>query len=178
MRKKSISSKSRDKQSTEHRAKKWRPTKRLEEKTRELVSGYPTPASALLPVLHAVQKQAGWLPPEALSWVSSTLKLDPSHVYGVATFYTMFNTQPVGRHVLEICTNISCSLMGAENLKDYLCKKLRIKPGQTTSDGNITLREVECLGGCDRAPVMLVDGKYHENLDKKKVNEILAALSR
>jgi NADH-quinone oxidoreductase subunit E len=147
------------------------------EKTIEaLLDRYPNKEASLLPALHAVQDQVGWLPIEAMDWVADKLDLPKTRVYGVTSFYTMFRRKPSGRHRLEICTNVPCSLMGAEHLRDYLGKKLSIKPGQTTSDGKITLSEVECLGSCGTAPVMMVDDVYHENLDPEKIDAILADL--
>jgi NADH-quinone oxidoreductase subunit E len=94
----------------------------------------------------------------------------------VATFYVMFHTKPVGRHVVEMCTNVSCCLTGAEKIWAHLQKKLGVKPGETTADGRITLREVECLGSCGTAPAMLVDDEMHERLTVEKVDEILGRL--
>jgi NADH-quinone oxidoreductase E subunit len=142
----------------------------------ELVSHYPVKEAALLPALHKVQDDFGWLPVEAMDWVADRLELPHARVYGVTSFYTMFRRKKLGRHRLEICTNLSCSLMGAEHLRDHLCSKLGIKPGQTTSDGRITLSEVECLGSCGTAPVMLVDDEFFENLDPEKVDQILKDL--
>ncbi|RME27904.1 MAG: NADH-quinone oxidoreductase subunit NuoE [Deltaproteobacteria bacterium] len=144
----------------------------------EVVARYPVQEAALIPVLHIVQDELGWLPVEAMDWVAGRLGLAATRVYGVASFYTMFRRKPAGRHRLEICTNVSCSLMGAEHLRDYIGKKLGIEPGQTTPDGRISLHEVECLGSCGTAPVMLVDDEYHENLTPQKVDEILADLER
>lgn len=142
----------------------------------EIVTRYPVKEAALLPVLHRVQDDLGWLPLAAMDWVAERLELPKVRVYGVTSFYTMFRRRQLGRHRLEICTNVSCSLMGAEHLRDYLSSKLGIKPGQTTADGRISLIEVECLGSCGTAPVMLVDDEYHENLDPEKIDKILADL--
>jgi NADH-quinone oxidoreductase subunit E len=142
----------------------------------EIVSHYPVAEAALLPVLHKVQDDIGWLPVAAMDWVAERLDLPRVRVYGVTSFYTMFRREELGRHRLEICTNISCSLMGAEHLRDHLARKLGVRPGQTTADGRITLIEVECLGSCGTAPVMLVDDEFHENLDPQKVDKILADL--
>jgi len=142
----------------------------------EIVTHYPVKEAALLPVLHKVQDDIGWLPLAAMDWVAERLDLPKVRVYGVTSFYTMFRREKLGRHRVEICTNISCSLMGAEHLRDHLSRKLGIRPGQTTADGRITLSEVECLGSCGTAPVMLVDDEFHENLDPVKVEKILADL--
>ncbi|MBW1811424.1 MAG: NADH-quinone oxidoreductase subunit NuoE [Deltaproteobacteria bacterium] len=142
----------------------------------ELLNRYPIKEAALLPALHKVQDDFGWLPVEAMDWVADRLELPHARVYGVTSFYTMFRREKLGRHRLEICTNLSCSLMGAEHLREYLCNKLNIKPGQTTADGRITLLEAECLGSCGTAPVMLVDDEFFENLDPDKVDQILKDL--
>ena len=142
----------------------------------ELIGHYPVREAALIPALHLVQDDLGWMPVEAMDWVADKLDLPRVRVYGVTSYYTMFRREKPGRHRLEICTNLSCSLMGAEHLRDYLCKKLGIKAGETTGDGSITLEEVECLGSCGTAPVMMVDDEYHENLTPEKVDTILSDL--
>ena len=144
----------------------------------ELITRYPTREAALIPALHQVQDDVGWMPVEAMDWVATKLALPKVRVYGVASYYTMFLRKKPGRHQLEICTNLSCSLMGAEHLRSYLEKKLGIRAGTTSTDGRFTLTEVECLGACGFAPVMIVDGQYHENLDPKKVDEILATIDK
>jgi len=141
-----------------------------------IVARYPYQEAALIPVLQRLQEEIGWLPLEAMDFAAERLGLPRPRVYGVASFYSMFRRQPAGRHRLEICTNISCSLMGAEHLREHLKRRLGIGPGQTTSDGFITLTEVECLGSCGTAPVMLVDDEYHENLTPEKVDLILEKL--
>jgi len=142
----------------------------------ELIKRYPLKEAALIPALHKVQDEVGWMPVEAMNWVADKLELPRVRVYGVTSYYTMFRRKPAGRNRIEICTNLSCSLMGAEHLRDYLCEKLGIKPGETTKDGLVTLTEVECLGSCGTAPVMLVNDEFHENLDPEKVDAILEKL--
>ena len=142
----------------------------------ELLQRYPVKEAALIPALHMVQDDVGWMPVEAMDWVADRLDLPRARVYGVTSFYTMFRREQTGRHRIEICTNLSCSLMGAEHLRDHLCKKLGIEPGQTTADGRFTVSEVECLGSCGTAPVMMVDDEYFENLDPDKVDKIIAGL--
>lgn len=138
---------------------------------------YPDPKSALLPALYLAQKDyGGWLPREAFDQVGEVMDLPPTFVAAVSTFYTMFNRAPVGRHLVQVCTNISCSLLGAEHLVKHLCDKLNIKPGETTEDGEFTLMEVECLGSCGTAPMMQVDDRYYENLTEEKIDQILASL--
>ena len=139
----------------------------------ELMECYPVREAALIPAMHLLQEDIRWMPLEAMDWIAEKLELPKVRVYGVASFYTMFRRKPVGRLRLEVCTNLSCSLMGATHLLDYLCAKLGIKPGETTEDGLVTLTEVECLGSCGTAPVMLVNDKFYENLTPRKIDALL-----
>lgn len=134
--------------------------------------------SAVLGALHAVQHENhGYLTPELMDAVAAYLSLPPVQVYEVATFYSMFETQPVGRHHVSVCTNISCYLCGGEELLAHVEKKLGIKVGESTPDGRIFLKkEEECLAACCGAPMMMVDHVYHENLTPEKVDEILDGL--
>ena len=134
--------------------------------------------SAVIGALHALQhEKGGYLTKEAMDAVADYLKLPVIQVYEVATFYSMFQTKPVGRHNVAICTNISCMLRGADDIVDYVEAKLGVKLGDNTADGRIYLkREEECLAACCGAPMMMVDHKYHEDLTKEKVDEILDAL--
>jgi NADH-quinone oxidoreductase subunit E len=139
---------------------------------------YPDPQSALLPALYLAQQDfGGWLPEKAFDEVAAVMGLPATQVAAVATFYTMLNRKPVGQHLIQICTNISCSLMGAEHLVEYIGRKLGIGVGETTKDGKFTLLEVECLGSCGTAPMMQVDDKYYEDLTKDKIDRILASLT-
>jgi NADH-quinone oxidoreductase subunit E len=133
--------------------------------------------AALLPALRAAQELFGVLSPEVQGLVSARVGVSPARVDEVATFYVMLNTRPVGRHVIEMCTNVSCCLTGAERIWAHLQQKLGVKPGETTADGRITLRETECLGSCGTAPAMLVDEEMVERLTVEKVDEILGRLS-
>jgi NADH-quinone oxidoreductase subunit E len=145
---------------------------------RKIRDEYPDPKSALLPALCLAQQDyGGWLPEQAFDEVAEVMGLPPTQVVAVATFYTMLNRKPVGRHLIQVCTNISCSLLGAEHLLSYISRKLGIGVGETTDDGKITLLEVECLGSCGTAPMMQVDDVYHENLTEEKIDQILADLS-
>lgn len=134
--------------------------------------------SAVLSALHAVQHEnAGYLTAEQMNAVAAYLDLPTIQVYEVATFYSMFQTRPVGRHNVAICTNISCMLRGADDLVEHVEKKLGIKTGESTADGRIYLkREEECLAACCGAPMMMVDHKYHENLTTAQVDKILDEL--
>ncbi|HET6437902.1 MAG TPA: NAD(P)H-dependent oxidoreductase subunit E [Anaeromyxobacter sp.] len=144
-----------------------------------IVRRYPPErkAAALLPVLRLAQESFGRLSPEVQQLAASRLGVSPARADEVATFYVMFHTRPVGRHLVELCTNVSCCLTGSERIWQHLKKKLGVGPNQTTADGRITLREVECLGSCGTAPAMLVDEEMHERLTVEKVDEILGRLS-
>lgn len=142
----------------------------------QLKARYPHPNSALLPALALAQKEHGWLSPEVLEEVAAVMDLSPAQVGSVASFYTMFNRRPVGKYLIQVCTNIACSLLGAEHIVEHLKRQLGINVGETTPDGRFTLMEVECLGSCGTAPVMQVNDTYYENLTAEKVDEILAEL--
>ncbi len=131
--------------------------------------------SAVITALRAVQHEnEGYLTPELMDAVANYLKLPRIQVYEVATFYSMFETKPVGRHSISVCKNISCMLCGADDIVAYIEKKLGIKTGETTRDGKIYLKnEEECLAACVGAPMMMVDHKYHEHLTPEKVDRIL-----
>lgn len=139
----------------------------------ELISHYPVKEAALIPAMHMLQDDIKWMPLEAMDWIAEKLEIPKVRVYGVASFYTMFRRKPEGRLRLEVCTNLSCSLMGGTHVRDYLCKKLGVKPGETTKDGMVTLTEVECLGSCGTAPVMLVNDKFYESLTPQKIDALL-----
>jgi NADH-quinone oxidoreductase subunit E len=134
--------------------------------------------SAVIGALHAVQHENdGYLTPELMDAVAEYLGLPNIHVYEVATFYSMFQTKPVGRHNVAICTNVSCMLRGAEEIVEHVENKLGVKLGESTRDGRIYLkREEECLAACCGAPMMMVDHDYHENLTKEQVDDILDGL--
>lgn len=148
----------------------------LKEKVEEIAGRYPERRSALLPALFLAQKKYGYLTKEAMEEVASILGLLPVQVYEVATFYTMFNKKPVGKFHVQVCTNVSCSLLGSEMIVNCLEKKLGIKVGETTEDKLFTLAEVECLGSCGTAPMMQINDTYYENLTEKKVENILNEL--
>jgi NADH-quinone oxidoreductase subunit E len=130
--------------------------------------------SAVLAALRAVQHDAGYLTRETMDGVAEYLELPPIQVYEVATFYSMFETKPVGRHWISVCTNISCMLCGGDELLAHVEKRLGIKVGESTADGRFYLKkEEECLAACNNAPMMMVDHVYYENLTPEKVDEIL-----
>jgi NADH-quinone oxidoreductase subunit E len=131
--------------------------------------------SAVIAALHAVQHENnGYLTPPLMDAVAAYLNLPPIHVYEVATFYSMFETQPVGRHHVSVCTNISCMLRGSDEIVAHVERRLGIKTGESTPDGKFFLkREEECLAACCGAPMMMVDHHYYENLTPEKVDEVL-----
>ena len=133
-------------------------------------------ASAMIPALRIGQEIFGHLTPEVMALAAERLGVSPARAEEVATFYVMFHTEPTGRHVIEVCTNVSCCLAGAEGLYARLQEKLGLKGPGTSADGRITLREVECLGACGTAPAMLVDEEMVERLTPEKVDRILGGL--
>ncbi len=143
----------------------------------EALTHYPNKRSAVLPVLWIAQREWGWLSPGTLRLVARTLELDEPEVFGIATFYTMFNLQPVGRWHLQLCMTLSCSLMGADRLYRHLERRLGISHGETTPDGRFTLRKVECLAACGGGPCLQVNDDYHENLDEAAVDRLLERLT-
>lgn len=142
------------------------------------VAKYPVERkqSAVMAALRLVQEENGWLTTELMDAVAEYLEMEPISVYEVATFYSMYDLKPVGRHKISVCTNISCMLCGSAELMAHLEKKLGIKRGETTADGKFTLKEVECLAACAGAPMFQIGKTYYENLTKDKADDILAGL--
>jgi len=141
-----------------------------------LVARYPEgkQKSALLPVLHLAQDSfGGWLSSETMDYVAELLQITPIEVYEVATFYSMYNTKPVGKYMFEVCQTGPCMLRGSDDIIEYIEKTLGIKPGETTADGLFTLKTVECLGACGYAPMMQLGKHYREHLTKEKVDAII-----
>jgi NADH-quinone oxidoreductase subunit E len=134
---------------------------------------YPGRESALLPSLYIAQREFGWLSDEALIHVSNALNVPEAKVRGTASFYSMFRHRPMGRNLVQICTNISCMISGAEGLVEFLNIKFGMKPGDTTPDGRFSLILMECIGACSTAPAMLVNTDFHDNLTEQKIVEIL-----
>jgi NADH-quinone oxidoreductase E subunit len=146
-------------------------------KIEALIWSYPQPRSALVPSLQLAQDEAGWVTSEVVRELAGIFHLSANEVYEVASFYTMFYKQPVGKYVIQVCTNISCLLCNCEDLMAHLQQRLGIKPGQTTPDKRFTLLEVECLASCGTAPVVQVNKDYHENLTVEKLDRILDSLN-
>jgi NADH-quinone oxidoreductase E subunit len=137
---------------------------------------YPNKVALLLPALHCAQDETGWLPPEVLQEIAEYIGIHPAQVREVASFYTMYNLNPVGKYHLKICTNVACCLRGADELVQHCEKKLGIKCGETTQDQKFTIMEEECLGACGTAPAMMLNNDYHENLSASKLDQLLDGL--
>jgi NADH-quinone oxidoreductase subunit E len=130
--------------------------------------------SAILPLMFIVQRERdGWLDPPGVAYLADRLGVRITDIWEVATFYSMINTEPVGRYHIQICKTLSCKILGADKITEHCSKKLGIKPGETTPDGLFTLSVVECLGSCGTAPMLQIGFDYHENLTTEKVDELL-----
>jgi NADH-quinone oxidoreductase E subunit len=144
---------------------------------RELATQYPDSRTAILPALRLAQEQnGGWLTTESFEQVGEALGLTPAYCQAVASFYDMFHLAPVGRHTVEVCTNISCALVGAQQVVEAFEAELGVAPGETTEDGEITFRAVECLGGCGYATVVAVDNRYHQHVKPDDVRGIVEGI--
>ena len=141
------------------------------------VAKYPADRtrSALIPLLMLVQRERGWIDNPGVNFLAKFLNLAVTDVWETATFYSMFNLRPVGRHHIQICKTLSCKIMGEPDITNHICSTLGIKPGETTDDGKFTISMVECLGSCGTAPMMQVGFDYHEDLTIEKVDQILDA---
>ncbi len=145
-------------------------------KVTEIIARYPEgkQKSALLPVLHLAQNQfGGWLDVPVMDYVAGLLSIEPIEVYEVASFYSMYNLKPVGKHLFEVCQTGPCMLNGSDDIIDYIKQKLNIQVGETTTDGMFTLKTVECLGACGYAPMMQYGKTYREHLTKDRVDGII-----
>jgi NADH-quinone oxidoreductase subunit E len=146
------------------------------DEVRRLQALYPERQAALLPVLRMAQDTFGYVSPEVEVYVAELFELSPAHVHEVVTFYTLFFQRPVGRHVISVCHNLSCSLRGAEDVVAYLEERLGVEAGETTADGRVTLLRVECLCACEAAPMMQVDETYVGPLDRGTIDRLLEGL--
>ena len=148
-------------------------------KVNEIIARYPEgkQKSALIPILHIAQDEhGGWLDAPVMDYVAELLQIKPIEVYEVATFYSMFNTKPVGKYLLEVCRTGPCMLNGSDDIIEYIKQKLDIKEGETTIDGLFTLKPAECLGACGYAPMMQLGNNFREHLTKEKVDRIIDEL--
>jgi NADH-quinone oxidoreductase subunit E len=151
----------------------------FQKKVDELRALYPDPRSAVLPALRLAQEEhGGWLPSSAFVEVGDALDLTPAYCKAVASFYDMFHLAPMGTHLVEVCTNISCALVGAQSVLEAFEGELGIKAGETTDDGEVTLRAVECFGGCGWGTVVAVDHRYREPVRAEDVSAIVEEVRR
>ena len=139
----------------------------------EIKIRYPDQKGALLPSLYVAQREFGWLSHEAMSYVARTLNLPEAIVRGTASFYSMFKHKEAGRHLVQLCTNVSCMILGAERLVDFLRTKYGMEPDNTTQDRRFSLVIMECIGACGTAPAMLVNTDFYDSLTEKRIEEIL-----
>jgi NADH-quinone oxidoreductase E subunit len=150
----------------------------LRDEIRASAAPYPDPRSAVMSGLRLAQQHyGGWLPAEALAEVADALDLTPAHVQAVASFYDMYHLAPVGEHLVEICTNVSCALVGAQQVVEAFERELGLRAGETSEDGKVTLRTIECAGGCGYAPVVVVDHRYREPTRPEDVPGIVGELN-
>jgi NADH-quinone oxidoreductase subunit E len=141
------------------------------------LSKYPVKRSAILPLMFIVQRERGYLDPPGVAYLADRLGVRITDIWEVATFYSMINTEPVGRHHIQICKTLSCKIMGSDSIIRHCSEKLGIKPGETTPDGKFTISEVECLGSCGTAPMFQIGFDYYEDLTIEKVDQILDSLA-
>jgi NADH-quinone oxidoreductase subunit E len=146
------------------------------EQIREIAKQYPESKSAILPALRIAQERYGWLSREAFEQVAEALDLTPAYCMSVASFYDMFQLEPVGTHMVEVCTNVCCGLVNAQAVLEAFERELGVSPGGTTADGNVTLRAVECLGGCSTPTIVAVDRRYRQSVTPEDVPGIVAEL--
>ena len=151
-------------------------TRPLADEIGAIAAQYPDRRSATLAALRLAQERRGWLPPEALREVADALDVTPAYCEAVASFYDMFHLAPVGRHLVEVCTNLSCALVGAQQVLEAFEEQLGIGPGETSDDGEYTLRTIECAGGCGRAVVVAIDHRYREPVRPEDVPGIVEEL--
>lgn len=145
----------------------------LEEQIEKIMSRYPTRRSGMIPVLWLVQRKLGWVPESVYPEVAECVGSTPTEVQEVVSFYTMFHRKPVGKYVLQVCKTLPCALVGGLGVRDYLLKKLKVKLNEVTADGVFTVQEVECLGACSEAPLMLVNETLETRLTPEKIESIL-----
>lgn len=142
----------------------------------EIIGRYPRPKSALIPLLHLAQEQDGWVTNDAMAHIAELIGCTPAEVLGTCSFYEMFKLQPVGTYVVNICTNISCQLLGGEELLEHAEKSLGIRAGSTTSDGLITVEDVECIAACTEAPCLQVNYRYRYKVTNEAFDQLVADL--
>jgi len=146
------------------------------QKVEEHKSHYPEPMAAIMGVLHMYQDKYGYISDEGAKYIADLLHVPVENILGVITFYDMYHRHPLGKHVLHVCTNVSCLLCGSDMVQKTLRERLGIGLGETTPDKMFTIHEAECLGSCGTAPMISVNKKYHENLNPEKINALIDAL--
>ncbi len=146
------------------------------QRAQELIKLYPQPRSAVMPLLYIAQEECGYITQQAVDWVAQQLALPPMQVWEVATFYTMYYKEPVGKYHVQICRTLPCALRGAKRVGEYIHKKLGIAPGEVSDDGLWSFQEVECLGSCGTAPMCQINDVYFENLTEEKIDAIFARI--
>jgi len=152
-------------------------TERMKTELREVYfPRYPTRRAVLLPALHMLQHHYNWIPPRALEELAGFLEISPAEVLDTASFYEEYWLKPKGKYLVQVCRSLACEICGSKTITDHLRRTLAIEPGETTADGRFTLIELECLGSCGTAPVMLVNDVLFENLTPQQIDEILGGL--
>ena len=152
-------------------------TQAVEKEIAEILTRYPQPRAAILPILHIAQREQGFVSAEAEEYIARLLDLPPVKVHEVVTFYSMLHLEPVGRHNLQFCRTLSCALRGGEKLMAETRRKLKIRDHEVTADGRYSVEGVECLGACGNAPVVQVNEDYHYDLTQEKLDKLLEGLS-
>lgn len=150
----------------------------FEQRLQDLKRLYPQERSAILPALYLAQEHFGWINEDAVEWVSARLDIPPVHVLEVATFYTMYYKNPVGRYHIQVCRTLSCALKGSRNIVEYIRKRFGIGPGEISSDGMWSYEEVECLGSCGTAPACEINDTYFENLTEEELERIIRTIEQ
>ncbi len=145
-------------------------------KFKELLHRYPDKRSLALPILHLAQEQEGYLSPDTVKILAGMIGLQPADLMDTLSFYTMFQTKPTGKFLLQVCQTLSCSLAGADEIVDHIGNKYNLKVGDTTEDGIYTLIKVECLGSCGTAPVLQINNDYYEKMTLSKVDRVLGKM--
>ncbi len=153
-------------------------SKEAEKRVEELLALYPDKRSAVMPILYIVQEEKGYIPDEAIDWVSSVTSITPAHVLELVTFYTMYRRKPLGRYHIQICRTLSCAVCGAAKLKEYIKERLKVPARTPTEDGMWSWEEVECLGSCGTAPMCEINDIYFENLTPEKLGEIMDKIEK
>lgn len=142
----------------------------------KIISKYPTKKSAVMPVLWMAQKKWGWLSNDVIRYVGELLGLSYAHVYGVATFYTMYFKKPMGKYHIQVCTNVSCMLNEGDMIFEHISNKIGLKHNECSDDGKFSLEEVECMGACGGAPMIVINEDYHERIDISQVDKLIDSL--